>query len=190
MFSGLDNLHNPEGVIALAQQAASEVFGAAHTHFLVNGSTCGILAAVSACCGPGAILVTSRAGHVSIFNAAAIAGVLFRLRALQIVCSSDCSSRCALGSISTCCTSCMHLMHALQAPPDAASCPKDVRTTTTFRDALLCGTAGGYRRRLVLVPHAGCRCKRLVRPCADVAHHLCQLHTPRGWSVPPWAHQA
>ncbi|NJR43466.1 MAG: hypothetical protein HC767_13200 [Akkermansiaceae bacterium] len=77
--AGLDNLHEPQGVIAEAQAAASEVFGAAQTHFLVNGTTAGILASVSACCGPEATLVMSRASHMSVFNAAAAAGALLLL---------------------------------------------------------------------------------------------------------------
>jgi arginine/lysine/ornithine decarboxylase len=72
--AGLDNLHEPDGPIAAAQEAASNAFGAAQTHFLVNGTTGGVLATVSACCGPDAILVTSRASHISVFNAAATAG--------------------------------------------------------------------------------------------------------------------
>ena len=75
MHAGLDNLHEPEGAIAAAQVEASEVFSAAQTHFLVNGSTGGILAVVAACCGPGAVLVASRASHASVFNTAAGAGV-------------------------------------------------------------------------------------------------------------------
>ena len=37
----LDNLHEPEGVLAQAMQKASRVFGSKSTYFLVNGSTCG-----------------------------------------------------------------------------------------------------------------------------------------------------
>lgn len=36
---GLDDLHQPEGVIAEAQRLAAEAFGAEETYFLVGGST-------------------------------------------------------------------------------------------------------------------------------------------------------
>ncbi|HHV64982.1 MAG TPA: amino acid decarboxylase [Peptococcaceae bacterium] len=38
---GLDMLHNPQGVIALAQRRAAQVYGAEETYFLVNGATVG-----------------------------------------------------------------------------------------------------------------------------------------------------
>ena len=38
---GLDDLHEPEGVIREAQELAAEVFHAKKTYFLVNGTTCG-----------------------------------------------------------------------------------------------------------------------------------------------------
>ena len=38
---GLDDLHEPEGVIREAQELAAEVFQAKKTYFLVNGTTCG-----------------------------------------------------------------------------------------------------------------------------------------------------
>ena len=37
----LDDLHNAEGAIRQAQDLAQEVFGAEHSYFLVNGTTCG-----------------------------------------------------------------------------------------------------------------------------------------------------
>eukprot|EP00965_Chrysotila_dentata_P205680 6183099-Pleurochrysis_carterae.AAC.1 len=45
----LDNLFAPEGAIADAQRLAAEAFGAKRSWFLVNGSTCGVIAAVLAC---------------------------------------------------------------------------------------------------------------------------------------------
>ncbi|MDD5603849.1 MAG: hypothetical protein PHG48_07245, partial [Eubacteriales bacterium] len=50
-----DNLHSPEGVIKRAQELAAEAFGADRTFFLVNGSTCGIQAAIAAICGSGGV---------------------------------------------------------------------------------------------------------------------------------------
>lgn len=65
---------HPEGVIQQAQQAASKVFHAAETHFLVNGTSVGIQAAVMACCPPGTTLLLPRNAHSSAFNACTLAG--------------------------------------------------------------------------------------------------------------------
>jgi len=61
----LDNLFAPQGVIASSQALASEAFGADKTWFLVNGSTCGIIAAILATCGPGDKIILPRNIHQS-----------------------------------------------------------------------------------------------------------------------------
>ncbi|MER3494151.1 MAG: arginine decarboxylase [Mastigocladus sp. ERB_26_2] len=67
----LDNLFAPAGVIQQAQELAAEVFGAAQTCFLVNGSTCGIEAAILATCSTGDKIILPRNVHSS-----AIAGLI------------------------------------------------------------------------------------------------------------------
>jgi arginine/lysine/ornithine decarboxylase len=67
----LDNLFAPEGVIQAAQELAAEAFGAEQTWFLVNGSTCGIIAAILATCATGDPIVLPRNIHQS-----AIAGLI------------------------------------------------------------------------------------------------------------------
>lgn len=67
----LDNLFAPEGAIALAQELAAVAFGADQTWFLVNGSTCGIMAAILATCGTGDKIILPRNIHQS-----AIAGLI------------------------------------------------------------------------------------------------------------------
>ena len=49
----LDNLFAPDTVIQAAQALAAEAFGADQTWFVTNGSTCGVMAAIVATCGPG-----------------------------------------------------------------------------------------------------------------------------------------
>ena len=49
-IDGFDDLHCPEGVLKEAQERAAALYQAEETFFLVNGSTAGILAAVSAVC--------------------------------------------------------------------------------------------------------------------------------------------
>ncbi|MGF1589254.1 MAG: aminotransferase class I/II-fold pyridoxal phosphate-dependent enzyme [Pleurocapsa sp.] len=67
----LDNLFAPEGVIEEAQQLAAMTFGAEKTWFLVNGSTCGVMAAILATCGMGDKIILPRNIHQS-----AIAGLI------------------------------------------------------------------------------------------------------------------
>ncbi|MFP4007931.1 MAG: aminotransferase class I/II-fold pyridoxal phosphate-dependent enzyme, partial [Spirulinaceae cyanobacterium] len=66
-----DNLFAPQGVIAEAQALAAQAFGAEQTWFLVNGSTCGVVAALLATCNPGDKLILPRNSHQS-----AIAGLV------------------------------------------------------------------------------------------------------------------
>lgn len=67
----LDNLFAPCGVIEEAQNLAAEAFGADRTWFLVNGSTCGVMAAILATCGEGDKIILPRNVHQS-----AIAGLI------------------------------------------------------------------------------------------------------------------
>ncbi|MEG3847184.1 aminotransferase class I/II-fold pyridoxal phosphate-dependent enzyme [Microcoleus sp. herbarium19] len=72
----LDNLFNPEGVIAEAQNLAAEAFGAEHTRFLANGSTCGIIAAIVATCGPGDKIILPRNIHQSAISGLILSGAI------------------------------------------------------------------------------------------------------------------
>ena len=47
-IEGFDNLHQPETIIRDAQQRAARLYDSEETYFLINGSTAGILSAVSA----------------------------------------------------------------------------------------------------------------------------------------------
>lgn len=67
----LDNLFAPESAISEAQQLAAKTFGADQTWFLINGSTCGVVAAILATCGAGEKIVLPRNIHQS-----AIAGLV------------------------------------------------------------------------------------------------------------------
>lgn len=68
----LDNLFAPAGVIQAAQDLAAAAFGAEKTWFLVNGSTCGVIAAILATCNPGDYILLPRNIHQS-----AIAGLIY-----------------------------------------------------------------------------------------------------------------
>ncbi len=74
-IEGFDNLHHPEGILKEAQERAAGLYGADETHFLVNGSTGGILAAVSAAMPRGGRILMARNSHKSAFHAALINGL-------------------------------------------------------------------------------------------------------------------
>lgn len=68
-IEGFDNLHHAESVLLAAQERAAQLYGAEETFFLVNGSTCGILAAVSACCRRGQTILMARNCHKAAYHA-------------------------------------------------------------------------------------------------------------------------
>lgn len=76
-IDGFDDLHHPSGILAKSMDRASELWNSEKSFFLVNGSTCGILAAVRACerlCGKGK-LIMARNCHMSVYNAAELCGL-------------------------------------------------------------------------------------------------------------------
>ncbi|MBW4674025.1 MAG: aminotransferase class I/II-fold pyridoxal phosphate-dependent enzyme [Desmonostoc geniculatum HA4340-LM1] len=75
-LADLDNLFAPQGVIQKAQQLAAEAFGASQTWFLVNGSTCGVEAAILATCGTGDKIILPRNVHSSAIAALILSGAI------------------------------------------------------------------------------------------------------------------
>jgi len=67
-ISETDNLHDPKGAILKAEQMAAKAFLASRTFFLVNGSTCGIHAALMAVCKSGDKVIVGRDCHKSVLN--------------------------------------------------------------------------------------------------------------------------
>lgn len=67
-IEGFDNLHHAEGILLQLEQEAARLFGARKSFCLVNGSTCGLLSAVSACVKPGGKLLMSRNCHKSVYH--------------------------------------------------------------------------------------------------------------------------
>ena len=72
----LDDLFAPESVISAAQELAAEAFGAERTWFLVNGSTCGVEAALLATCGPGDRVIVPRNAHQSVLSGLVLTGAM------------------------------------------------------------------------------------------------------------------
>ncbi|WP_235550512.1 aminotransferase class I/II-fold pyridoxal phosphate-dependent enzyme [Paenibacillus sp. Soil750] len=73
-ITGLDDLHNPEGVIREAEQLAAACFGAEETYFLVGGSTVGNLAMIGAVCQRDDLILVQRNVHKSVIHGLMLAG--------------------------------------------------------------------------------------------------------------------
>ncbi len=72
----LDNLFAPETTIKASQDLAAQAFGAEQTWFLVNGSTCGIEAAILATCGEGDKIILPRNIHQSAIAGLVLSGAM------------------------------------------------------------------------------------------------------------------
>ncbi len=66
---GLDDLHHPTGMIREWMDGIRSIYKTEESYLLVNGSTCGILAAVSACCRRGDRILMDRNCHRSVYHA-------------------------------------------------------------------------------------------------------------------------
>lgn len=66
---GLDNLHNPTGIIKESEKLLSNYYGSKKSYFLVNGSTSGNLIMIFSAFKEGDKIIVERNCHKSIFNA-------------------------------------------------------------------------------------------------------------------------
>lgn len=73
---GMDDLHQPHGVIQEAQQLAAEAFGADDTYFLINGSSCGLQAIILTACNPGDKILVPRNAHRSVLSGIILSGAV------------------------------------------------------------------------------------------------------------------
>jgi arginine/lysine/ornithine decarboxylase len=65
--------HDPQTALSQAENKASKIYGAKHTHFLTNGSTSGIIASVLTCTNQGDKVLLWRNAHPSHLNAVKLA---------------------------------------------------------------------------------------------------------------------
>lgn len=68
-IDGFDDLHHAQGMIKKAQVRAARLYHADETHFLVNGSTVGILSAIMGTTQKGDKILVARNCHKSVYNA-------------------------------------------------------------------------------------------------------------------------
>lgn len=70
-----DNLHHAKGLLLEAQQYAAQMYQSRKAYYLVNGSTCGILAAISAATTKGGRVLVARNCHKAVYNAIYLRGL-------------------------------------------------------------------------------------------------------------------
>lgn len=71
---GFDDLHNAQGIIKEAEDRTARLFGSDETHFLVNGSTCGILSAIVGTVTKDDTVIAGSNCHRSVFNGIMLSG--------------------------------------------------------------------------------------------------------------------
>ena len=74
-IDGFDNLHHAQGILLELQQRVALLYGADETYCLVNGSTSGILAAISACVRRGGRILMARNCHKAVYHAVLLNGL-------------------------------------------------------------------------------------------------------------------
>lgn len=68
-INDFDNLHHPEGIIKSSMENAAKFFGTDRTWFLINGSSCGLLAAINAVTDIGDSIIIGRNCHKAVYHA-------------------------------------------------------------------------------------------------------------------------
>ena len=75
-IDGFDNLHHPEGILKEEQEFAGGAFGSEESFFLINGSSCGVMAAIAAAAADSdQKLLMGRNGHKSAYSGLYFANV-------------------------------------------------------------------------------------------------------------------
>lgn len=72
---GMDDIHQPRGVIKEAHELAAEAYGADYSYFLINGSSSGNQAMILSVCNPGDEIIMPRNAHKSATGALILSGV-------------------------------------------------------------------------------------------------------------------
>lgn len=68
-IDGFDNLHHAEGILKEAQERAASLYGSKRCFYLVNGSTCGLLAAICAATSKRGKVIVARNCHKAVYHA-------------------------------------------------------------------------------------------------------------------------
>ena len=74
-IDGFDDLHHADGIREDGMARMAKAVGAKKSYYIVNGSTCGILAAIYAACPQGAAVAVARNTHKSVAHAIMLRGL-------------------------------------------------------------------------------------------------------------------
>ncbi len=74
-IDGFDDLHHAQGILKEAQERAARVWHAEETHFLINGSTVGVLSAILGTTRKGDEVLVARNCHKSVYHALELGGL-------------------------------------------------------------------------------------------------------------------
>ncbi len=74
-ITGFDDLHHADGIIKEAEEEAAGLYHSEETHFLVNGSTVGILSAILGVTRRGDTILVARNCHKSVYHAIEMNGL-------------------------------------------------------------------------------------------------------------------
>lgn len=83
-IDGFDDLHHSEGLLLEAMQFAAQVYHARRTIFLINGSSCGLLAGIRGCTRRGDPVLVAQNSHRAVFHALELSGLMPRYLAPQM----------------------------------------------------------------------------------------------------------
>ncbi|HJJ53099.1 MAG TPA: aminotransferase class V-fold PLP-dependent enzyme [Methanocorpusculum sp.] len=72
---GADNLFQTEGILKAAQETYAEIYGVKRSYLLINGTSCGVIAAVMASVPKGKKVVMARNSHKAIYNSLVLADI-------------------------------------------------------------------------------------------------------------------
>ena len=74
-ITGFDDLHHAEGIIKEAEEEAARLYQSEESHFLINGSTAGILSAILGTTRRGDTILVARNCHKSVYHAIELNGL-------------------------------------------------------------------------------------------------------------------
>ena len=74
-IDGFDNLHGAENLLKRAQEQAASLYGSEESHFMVNGSTGGLLSAIGGVTHRGDRVLVARNCHTSVYHALELNGL-------------------------------------------------------------------------------------------------------------------
>lgn len=67
-IDGFDNLHLPEGILKELRERTANIYGSGESFLLVNGSTCGLLAGITACVRHRDTIIMARNCHRAVYH--------------------------------------------------------------------------------------------------------------------------